>query len=103
MFKVNYYFRIKSTRFKEIIDLLYELFPTIVKTDWYRGSYKDAFGKDVSVSGCLVNYYKLYRRDLASANLISKTFATDHLETVQITGNKKLFNKQSQLTIFVYL
>ncbi|KAL7294221.1 hypothetical protein TKK_0012237 [Trichogramma kaykai] len=63
-------YKISSKRFEEITNQLHQLFPTISRRDWYAGHTVNACGEEVTASGCLVNYYKSYRQDLARAGLI---------------------------------
>ena len=74
-----FFFRITSKRFAQVADEIYELFPTTTKTDWYKPASSNAYGDAVSASGCLIHFYKLYRKDLALAAISKKSSTTSDL------------------------
>ncbi|XP_033222828.1 uncharacterized protein LOC117176685, partial [Belonocnema kinseyi] len=87
-------YRITKKRFEEVVVELKELFPTIKSDNWYSRNRSNARGQAVTFSGSLLNYYKVYRKNLPAAHITDSSPALENIQTsfVTITDTNRHLN-----------
>ncbi|XP_031780210.1 uncharacterized protein LOC103317320 [Nasonia vitripennis] len=89
-------YKISNSRFEEVTNQIVQLFPTTTATYWYCKSHANAHGQHMSASGCLINSYKVYRKNLVLAGIIEVQSASANTSSSIVTAE---VNENSELDL----